>query len=58
MKKPKEAAEAYRRSLDLEPDNPDAQRGLAKALMADDQVDEALKVFNALVAADPTDARV
>jgi len=56
MKKPKEAAEAYRRSLDLEPDNPDAQRGLAKALMADDQVDEALKVFNALVAADPTDA--
>jgi tetratricopeptide (TPR) repeat protein len=56
LKKPKEAAAAYRRSLELEPDNPDAQRGLAKALMADDQVDEALKVFTALVAADPTDA--
>jgi tetratricopeptide (TPR) repeat protein len=56
MKKWKEAAAAYRRSLDLEPDNPDGQRAMAKALQADDQSDEALKVFRALVAADPTDA--
>jgi tetratricopeptide (TPR) repeat protein len=56
MKKYKEAAAAYKRSLDQEPDNPDAERALAKALQADDQVDEALKVFNTLVAADPTDA--
>jgi tetratricopeptide (TPR) repeat protein len=57
VKKPKEAAAAYRRSLDLDPDNPDAQRGLANALLTDDQLDEALKVFNDLVAADPTDGQ-
>jgi tetratricopeptide (TPR) repeat protein len=55
LKKPKDAAAAYRRSLDIEPDNPDVQRGLATALLADDQLDEALKVLNALVAADPSD---
>ena len=55
LKKPKEAAAAYRRSLDIEPDNPDAERGLANALLADNQLDEALKVLNALVAADPSD---
>jgi tetratricopeptide (TPR) repeat protein len=57
LKKPKEAAAAYRRSLDQEPDNPDAQRALATALMEDDQRDEALAAFQALVAADPTDAQ-
>jgi len=57
LKKAKEAAAAYRRSLDLEPDNPDAERGLASALLADDQLDEALKVLNTLIAADPTDAQ-
>jgi tetratricopeptide (TPR) repeat protein len=57
LKKPKEAAAAYRRSLDIEPDNSDAERGLASALLADDQLDEALKVLNALIAADPTDSQ-
>jgi tetratricopeptide (TPR) repeat protein len=57
LKKPKEAAEAYRRSLDIEPDNPDAQHALANALMQDEQFDEALKILNDLVAADPTDAQ-
>jgi len=57
LKKPKEAAAAYRRSLDIEPDNTEAQRGLATALLMDEQLDEALKVFNELVAADPTDAQ-
>ena len=57
LKKPKEAAAAYRRSLDLEPDNPDAQRGLANSLLMDDQLDEALKVLTALVVADPSDAQ-
>lgn len=57
LKKPKEAAAAYRRSLDIDPDNPDAERGLATALLVDSQLDEALKVFNQLVAADPTDAQ-
>jgi tetratricopeptide (TPR) repeat protein len=57
LKKPKQAAEAYRKSLEQEPDNPDAERGLANALLADDQLDEALKVLNTLAAADPTDAQ-
>jgi tetratricopeptide (TPR) repeat protein len=57
LKKPKDAAAAYRRSLDTEPDNPDAQRALANALLEDDKFDEALKLFTALVAADPTDAQ-
>jgi tetratricopeptide (TPR) repeat protein len=57
LKKPKEAAAAYRRSLDLEPDNPDAERALANSLLSDDQLDQALKVLTALVAADPTDAQ-
>ena len=33
LKKPKEAAAAYRRSLEIDPDNPDAERGLATALL-------------------------
>ena len=57
LKKPKQAAAAYRRSLDIDPDNSDAERGLASALLADDQLDEALKVLNTLIAADPTDAQ-
>ena len=57
LKKPKEAAAAYRRSLDLDPDNGDAERGLASALLADEQFDEALKVLNTLIAADPTDSQ-
>jgi tetratricopeptide (TPR) repeat protein len=55
LKKPKEAAAAYRKSLELDPDNPDAQKALAKALLADDQLDAALTEFQTLVAADPTD---
>ncbi|HEV2619427.1 MAG TPA: tetratricopeptide repeat protein [Acidobacteriaceae bacterium] len=57
LKKPKEAAAAYRRSLDLEPDNPEAAHALGNALLADDQMDEALKVFQPLVAADPADVQ-
>ncbi|HEY4379063.1 MAG TPA: tetratricopeptide repeat protein [Acidobacteriaceae bacterium] len=55
LKKPKEAAAAYRRALDIDPDNADAEKGLASSLMADDQLDEALKVLKTLVAADPSD---
>jgi tetratricopeptide (TPR) repeat protein len=57
LKKPKEAAAAYRRSLDIDPDNPEAQGALANALLNDDQLDEALKVFQDLVAANPQDAQ-
>ncbi|HWZ50028.1 MAG TPA: tetratricopeptide repeat protein [Granulicella sp.] len=57
VRKPKEAAAAYRRSLDLEPDNLDGQRGLANALMTEGQFDEALKVFGEVLAAEPNDVQ-
>jgi tetratricopeptide (TPR) repeat protein len=57
LNKSKLAVQAYRSSLDLEPDNPDAQRGLGNALLADGQMDEAMKVFQALAVADSTNAQ-
>ena len=57
LKKNKEAIAAYRRALDLDPDNLDTERGLANALLADGQLDEALKVLNGIVAAEPQDAQ-
>ncbi len=57
LRKPKDAAAAYKRSLDIEPDNPDVQKALANSLMEDDQMDEALALLQTLVAADPTDAQ-
>jgi tetratricopeptide (TPR) repeat protein len=57
LKKNKDAVAAYRRALDLEPDNLDTERGLANALLADGQLDEALKVLNGIVAAEPQDAQ-
>jgi tetratricopeptide (TPR) repeat protein len=56
LKKPKDAIAAYKRSLDDEPDNTDVQRALANALTMDGQLDEALTVYNAIVAAEPQDA--
>jgi tetratricopeptide (TPR) repeat protein len=56
MKKPKEAIAAYRRALDDDPDNLDTERGLATALLRDGQLDEALKIFKTVVAAEPQDA--
>ena len=56
LHKNKEAIAAYRRAVDLDPENADAQRGLASALLTDSQLDEALKVLNAIVAAEPQDA--
>lgn len=57
LHKPKEAAAAYQRALDIEGDNTDAQRGLANALLNSDKLAEALKVYTALVAAEPQDAQ-
>jgi tetratricopeptide (TPR) repeat protein len=56
QKKPKEAAEAYQRALDLEPDYPEAQHGLANALLQDGQFDAALKAYQQIAAADATDS--
>lgn len=58
LKRPKEAAVAYRAALDLDPENAlDTQRGLGNALLLDGQLDEALKVFNQIVTAEPQDAQ-
>lgn len=57
LHKPKEAAASYQRALDIEPDNLDTQRGLATALLADNQLDAALKVLQQIVATEPQDAQ-
>ncbi|QNI35645.1 tetratricopeptide repeat protein [Edaphobacter albus] len=57
LRKGKEAIASYRRALDDDPENVDAQRGLATALLRDGQLDEALKIFNNIVAAEPQDSQ-
>ena len=58
LKRPKEAARAYRAALELDPENTlDTQRGLGNALLLDGQLDEALKVFTQIVTAEPQDAQ-
>src|SRR3984885_13254687 len=53
----KDAIAAYYRSLDLDPDNLDTERGLSNALLSDGQLDESLKILNGIVAAEPQDAQ-
>jgi tetratricopeptide (TPR) repeat protein len=55
LKDNKKAIAAYQRSFDMEPENLDAGRALAQALLNDDQLDEALKQFKVIVDADPED---
>ena len=55
LHQPKQAIQAYRDALSDEPDNTDVQRALATALLADNQLAEALPVYQALAAADPAD---
>lgn len=57
LKKSKDAIAAYRRALDQDPDNPDIERSLANSLMDDGQLDEALKLFKTIVAAEPQDVQ-
>ncbi|HEX7158376.1 MAG TPA: tetratricopeptide repeat protein, partial [Edaphobacter sp.] len=56
LKQPKESIAAYRRAIDQDPDNLDAERGLGNALLTDGQLDEAQKVFTDIVTAEPQDA--
>lgn len=51
----KDAIAAYRRSLALEPDNLDAERSLAQDLLLTNHTDEAMKMYQDIVAADPQD---
>ncbi len=58
LKRPKDSIPAYRTALELQPENTiDIQRGLANALLADGQIDDALKIFQQIVAAEPQDAQ-
>ncbi len=57
LHKPADAAAAYQRALDIEGDNTDAKRGLANALLNGDKLDDALKVYASIVAAEPQDAQ-
>lgn len=57
LKKPKDAAAAYQRALDLEPNSLDAKRGLANALLTQGKLDDALKIFNQIATDEPQDAQ-
>jgi tetratricopeptide (TPR) repeat protein len=57
LKRPKDAVAAYRDVLAQDPDNTDAKRGLAEALMASGQNDAAAKVLGDITKTDPQDAR-
>ena len=56
IKEPKKAIAAYRRAVDLDPSNLDAQRSLALALLNDNDLDDALAAYKAISTADPQDA--
>ncbi len=57
LKQNKKAIDAYGKAFDMEPDNLDAERGLAQALLNDNQLSPALKHFEAISTADPQDAQ-
>src|ERR1700722_6599895 len=57
LKENKNAIDAYSKAFDMEPDNLDAERGLAQALLNDNQLVAALKHFEAISVADPQDAQ-
>ncbi len=55
LKDTKQAIEAYKKALDLEPDNLDTERALARALLSDNQFSAALSAYQDIAAGDPTD---
>ena len=55
MKDVKNAIIAYKKALELEPDNLDVERALAADLTADNQADSALTAWKDIAAGDPTD---
>ena len=57
LKQPKNAVKSYRAAVDEDSDNMDAKRGLAAALMASGQIDEAAKVYAQILGNDPQDAQ-
>jgi tetratricopeptide (TPR) repeat protein len=57
LKENKKAIDAYSKAFEMEPDNLDAERGLAQALLNDNQLEPALKHFEAISGSDPQDAQ-
>jgi tetratricopeptide (TPR) repeat protein len=53
----KKAVTAYQQAVDLDPDNLDARRGLAQALLNNNQLDDALHAYQEISSADPQDAQ-
>jgi tetratricopeptide (TPR) repeat protein len=51
------AAETLKRALDQSPGNGEIQRALAQDLLFSDQLDEALRIYQALVSEEPKDAQ-
>jgi tetratricopeptide (TPR) repeat protein len=55
LKDTQHAIEAYKRALELDPDNLDTERALAKALLNDNQLPAALAAYQDVASGDPTD---
>jgi tetratricopeptide (TPR) repeat protein len=55
LKRPKDAADAYKAALQQDPTNTDAERGLAAALAASGQMEAANKVNSQILKTDPQD---
>ncbi len=55
LKRPKDAAVAYKAALEQDPSNTDAERGLAAALAASGQMEAAAKVNSKILQTDPQD---
>jgi tetratricopeptide (TPR) repeat protein len=53
----KKAIDAYRKASEVDPENLDAQRGLAQNLLNSGDMDAALKQYQAVVKEDPQDAQ-
>ena len=55
LKDNKKAIAAYQRALAADPDNLDAERALGQSLLNDNQLEEALKIYQDISAGDPQD---
>jgi tetratricopeptide (TPR) repeat protein len=57
IKDTKDAVAAYQQAVDMDPDNLDAKRALAQALLNNNQLSDAEHAYQEIAAADPQDAQ-
>ncbi|HEY3989884.1 MAG TPA: tetratricopeptide repeat protein [Acidobacteriaceae bacterium] len=57
IKDTKDAVTAYQQAVDMDPDNLDAKRALAQALLNNNQLSDAEHAYQEIAAADPQDAQ-